>query len=243
MSVILFFFLAPIASFGAMWLFPRVSLGIILRVAVIIQFISSFFRLITFANGECWPIVVGNIGLASTGPIFALSSTIFTTSWFPEKERTLATALISIPGFIGAGLSFGMSQYYLNTDYETIDEVMWNIMLFQNIMYSVVFVIFMALFRSKPEHPPTPAAEAPVFVVNFLEGFKLMWSNKNFGLLSFIFAFKQATLNSYGMMLADIMSPYGHEPVHLAFLGICFLIGGLLGATIFTILADKTKKF
>ena len=189
-SVMLFFALAPIASFTAMWLFPKVRLGIIFRVAITIQIFGSFLRMGTFANGEFWPVFVGNLLVASVGPIYTLASGIFTQAWFPEKERTLATALTSIPGAIGVGIAFGMNKFYLTKDYTSIDEVMWNVMYFQNFMYAIIFVLFMVLFRDKPEHPPTPSSEAPVPVVNSLEGFKLMYTNKNFGLLAAIFAFK-----------------------------------------------------
>ena len=80
-------------------------------------------------------------------------------------------------------------------------------------------------------------------VMNFLEGFKLMWSNKNFGLLAFIFAIKQGTLNTFGMLLSDILTPFGYTPDILAYFGILFLFGGMFGAIICTIVADRTKKF
>ena len=80
------------------------------------------------------------------------------------------------------------------------------------------------MFREKPEHPPAPAAEAPIPIFNFLEGLKLMWKNKNFGLLALIFALKQGTLNSFGMLLSDILTPFGFEAERLATLGLIFMV-------------------
>ena len=114
LSAFIYMALAPFASFFAMWLFPRVRLGILLRVAISIQFAGGWFRYLTFLNGQFWPIFAGNVMSAITGPIYILSSIIFTTNWFGDKERTLATAMISMSGALGAGTAFGTDQYFLS---------------------------------------------------------------------------------------------------------------------------------
>ena len=78
-----------------------------------------------------------------------MSATIFTVNWFPEKERTLATGLITTSQAIGVGAAFAINKYYLSFGLE-VQEVLWKVMLFQNIMYGVVFVGFFILFREKP---------------------------------------------------------------------------------------------
>ena len=45
------------------------------------------------------------------------------------------------------------------------------------------------------------------------------------------------------MLLSDVLTPYGFTPEKIAIFGMVFLIGGLLGAVVFTIIADRTKKF
>lgn len=110
-------------------------------------------------------------------------------------------------------------------------------------VYTIIFVGFMILFKEKPEIPPTPAAAAPMPPLNFMEGFKLMVNNPNFGLLAFIFAMKQGTLTSFGMLVSDILDPFGYSATHLATIGLIMLGGGVVGGIITTIIIDRTKAY
>ena len=101
----------------------------------------------------------------------------------------------------------------------------------------------MVFFIDKPSIPPTPAADAPVPVINFMDGFRLMKSNINFGLIVVIFAIKQGALTSFGMLIANILEPFGYSPEQLAQVGLALLLSGIFGALITTIVVDRTRIY
>lgn len=101
----------------------------------------------------------------------------------------------------------------------------------------------MTFFKEKPEIPPTPAAEAPANVVNFMDIFKVFKENRNFSFLVIVFCLKQGTLNSMGTLLSDIFTPYDFDAKFIASLGLIFLASGIIGAVGMSIIIDRTHAF
>ena len=124
-----------------------------------------------------------------------------------------------------------------------MDWVLHKVFNFQICMYSFVYVFFMFFFIEKPEIFPTPAAEAPLPVLNYLDGFSMMFSNRNYGYVVLIFAIKQGTLSGFGMLITNILSPFGFTPSDLARIGLIFLVGGLVGGLCVTIIIDRTQAY
>ena len=114
--------------------------------------------MVTFVNGEFWPILLGHTLCALTGPFYIVSCTIFTTNWFNEKERNAGTALITTAGPLGSGISFVLVLCSsLDQSYDT-GQTLLKVMTIQNCMFAFVYIWFMIFFREKPEHPPSAAA-------------------------------------------------------------------------------------
>ena len=79
-------------------------------------------------------------------------------------------------------------------------------------MFAVIFISFMLMYKERPDTPPSAVAEAPEQLFDFFDTFRLMCTNKNFGLLAMIFVVKQGTLNSFGLLLSDLLTPFGFSP-------------------------------
>ena len=60
MCVFLYFVFALPATAVNMYLFQNFRTGLILRIAISIQFFGSLFRMYTFVNGEFWPVFMGH---------------------------------------------------------------------------------------------------------------------------------------------------------------------------------------
>ena len=49
-------------------------------------------------------------------------------------------------------------------------------------------------------------------------------------------------MNSYGLLISDLFTPFGFSPGLIAIYGIVFFFSGISGTIVFAIIADKTLK-
>ena len=125
--------------------------------------ICGWGRLLAFTGGnQFWVLFVFNSLFSCASPIMLNGLSIVTISWFKDKERALATALIglgamlgaffgaSIPGFFSKGLDKKDPKQDIN--------LIRNCILTANIIMSVISTFYLLLFRGKPKHPPSKLA-------------------------------------------------------------------------------------
>ena len=199
------------------------------------------FRLYSFVNGKFWPIFVGHLIHATIGPIFLTCSNMIVNSWFADNERALASGLQIMSGAIGFAGCFALQAVWLNKDIGMRD-FLWNMIVAQNIVFLVAVLLLFFVFRDKPLHPPSPVAEAKPQPLNVCEILQELKINKNFRYLLLAFSIVQGTMNSFGLVLSDLFTPFGYSAGFLALCGIIFLVSGIVGTIVFSILADRTSK-
>ena len=111
-------------TFASMWLYSKFAPRQVTRLACFITVSGCWIRSLCEPYNSFHPIMSGEIWLSLGYPLFCNSTTQFCNAWFPDGERTLATALcgLCIPlgnlvAFIMSGLIFsGVS----NDDYAAI---------------------------------------------------------------------------------------------------------------------------
>ena len=96
-------------TFASMYLYSKIKAHQVTRVACFIMFTGAWFRLLSADNGKFWPIMVGQFWLSTACPLFFNMITQFCNGWFPDNERTLATAICGISIPLGNLLAFLMS--------------------------------------------------------------------------------------------------------------------------------------
>ena len=157
---IYFLFSAP-ATVMNMYLFQKYPTGMVLRFGISIQFFGSLFRMYSVVNGEFWPILVGHVIQAATGPLFLVCNILIINVWFSDSERSMVTGILTLGGAIGHSITFGASAILLNSGIG-MREYLWDMMVFQNILFTIAFLSTIFLYKEKPDVPPSPVAEAKV---------------------------------------------------------------------------------
>lgn len=99
---------------------------------------------------------------------------IVVTKWFSDKERALATSILTLGMPLGSALAFLLTGFFfVDSKNDTISNLN-NLLKLQAVIFTLVYVIFQLVFRDKPLTPPSAAAEAPIENRNFREAFSLM---------------------------------------------------------------------
>lgn len=138
-------------TFASMYLYTKMKAHQVTRLACFIMFSGAWFRLLSAGTSRFWPIMSGQFWLSMACPLFFNMITLFCNEWFPDNERTLATAIcgISIPlgnllAFFMSGLMFrGIKESSPTEARHLVDRMIW----VQNIWITIVTVPYFILLR------------------------------------------------------------------------------------------------
>jgi hypothetical protein len=96
-------------TFLSMWLYQKVEPHTVTRIACFIMFSGAWLRLLCAKTDSFLPVMVGEIWLSLACPLFFNMMTQFCNAWFPDNERTLATAVSGLAIPLGNLVAFLMS--------------------------------------------------------------------------------------------------------------------------------------
>jgi len=87
-------------------LFNRFESRTVLSIAATIMICGAWIRSVAQINDNFWWVVVGQAVIASSGPMVTSSISIIANNWFSDKERALATSIMSLSNPFGSFMSF-----------------------------------------------------------------------------------------------------------------------------------------
>lgn len=148
-------------TFVAIWAFSNYSLDPVLRVATTLQYFGAMFRCLSIVSGWFWPVLFGTILQACAAPFLINCQIILVNKWFSDKERALATSLLTICMPIGTATSFVLTGHFFSDTTGDNKENLNNLLMAQSVIFTAVFLAFQTVFREKPEFPPSAVSLAP----------------------------------------------------------------------------------
>ena len=83
------------------------------------------------------------------------------------------------------------------------------VILYNNFAVSGIFLLFMLTFKYEPEVPPSKVATQEPPERHLSESFKELRSNRNFLIVALSYTFLVAPYNSFGALMALILTPCG----------------------------------
>lgn len=105
-------------TFVTMWLYSKFPPQFVIRIGCVFFITGCWFRSIAAETNRFWAILVGQAWMSLAYPIFTSAINLICNRWFPDKERTLVTAVcgLAIPSgnifaFIMSGLIFSGVSY------------------------------------------------------------------------------------------------------------------------------------
>lgn len=221
-------------NFLASWLIDKYGLKWGTGIGVILTGVFGMLR----------PVIPENYGwvmfcsvMCAIGQPFVLNSfTKLAATWFPEKEKTLATGLGTISMLIGVIIAF-LSTPFLLGDAE---PYRMNLVLYLfggiTLLAAILYVIFV---KDKP--PTAPNAYADKSKVLVTEGMRSIFKKRDFIILFIALLIGGGVFNAISSVL-DIVFDYPLGAEQPGLIGGIMIIGGIIGAGIISTLSDKLRK-
>jgi MFS family permease len=167
-------------------------------------------------------------------PFFLNSVSLLSANWFPESERTRATGLSVNSQLLGVAIGMVLTPILVVT-YNL------EIMLFIYGLYSLIIgIIFVIVARDKPPTPPSLTVKTEKAVLK--GNTRLLFLNKQFLIISVIFFVGLGAFNMVSTYIELIVAPRGLTTIEVGNLGGLLILGGMIGATLMSTLADKLRK-
>ena len=148
------------------------SLKTIVQASVALELCCCALRAIPtlfFDAGHPQPWVVPMVHFAqilnaAVGPLSMATPTLLASLWFPEKERSTATAIAILSNNLGMFGGF-VAPWVVNGDAANMPYVLWIHLGFT----TVVFLVVAAYFPGKPPTPPSASGDRDLEQSNFIQ--------------------------------------------------------------------------
>ncbi|HQP32416.1 MAG TPA: MFS transporter, partial [Deltaproteobacteria bacterium] len=226
----------------AAWCIDNLGLKRGAGIGVILCGVCGFLRI--FAPNYGW-LLGCMIGCAVAQPFVLNAFTKLASNWFPEKEETLATGLLTMSIFVGFttvmfATDFILAHYRkIGALRQGIDMVLYG----YGIPALIGAVLYLLLVKDKPKLPPNAiAAEKKV---SMTIGLKALFKNRDFLYLLGMFFIGLGSMNA---ILTKIDCIFKNRPLDIdstlapGIVGGLIVIGGMCGAVILAALSDKYHK-
>lgn len=186
-------------------------------------------------------IIIGQALSAVSQPVFQILAPKYSERWFDLKGRTTATMIISIANPIGGALGQLLSPMFSDTRKS---------ILVLAIMSTAVVPIDLLI----PEAPPTPpsysGSRIPSPSITSLlraavglkcppESYMSSRDRFDFAILVSVFSSLLAGINTFSILSAQWMSPYGYSDTVSGLMGAALLLSGIIAAIVTSPLFDR----
>jgi len=154
-------------------------------------------------------------------------------TWFPRKERVLATGLGSMALFLGMMTSLSVTPFLtLSFGFDVMLTI-----------YAAIAVIgalfFLTVARAKPAIAVEPDEAGEAFS---RKAFGRVVRSRDIGLLSAAFFIGVGLFTALATWLEKVLEPFGISITDAGIVGGVFIVGGIVGSIVIPALSDKTGR-
>ena len=179
-------------------------------------------------------LLLSQVGIAIGQPFLLNSITKVAARWFPIEERATASGLGSLSSYLGILAGMILTPWLVNGS--GIIRMLYIYGIFA-VISAVVFIVFVG--ERPPVAPCRPDQEERALAI---DGLKLIFRNKDFNWLMFIFFIGLGVFNAVTTWIENILSPHGFTSVQAGMTGGVMIAGGIVGALILPLLSDHYRK-
>ncbi|MEZ5001078.1 MAG: MFS transporter [Bacteroidales bacterium] len=179
-------------------------------------------------------LLLSQIGIATGQPFLLNAITKVASRWFPIEERATASGLGTLSMYLG------ILGGVMITPYLVVSYGIEGMLLRYGIVSVFAALVFLILAREKPLTAPCrPDQEERALA---LDGLKLIFRNRDFKWLMFIFFIGLGIFNAVTTWIENILSPRGFTVVQTGITGGLMIIGGIAGALVIPLLSDRYRR-
>ena len=259
-----------IGAFPACEVFARLGLRTSLLVGLTCNALGASLKLIAVAPLKAfWLMAIGQ-AFSGVGQIFFLAlPPLLAATWFPTSERSLATALGTLSGFLGMAVGFAIPPAIVNEHHK--DQAAFAANYGSQCAFCCAIWLAGLLFvPAHPEHPPSTtspqyaaklkdqrasafdaanrSADEDEVVQSAVPAhvFSQLWAqrgNTSFVILVAIFGVGAGSMTAVSAVLAQMVKPYGVSEQQSGTILLVGLIAGCVGCVVCGPLLDKYRRY
>lgn len=219
-------------SIPASWIIDQYGIRIGVGIGALLTGIFGMTR--GFAGTSFNLLLISQLGIGVGQPFLLNAITKLSARWFPINERATASGLGTLSMYIG--ILAGM----ILTPFLSISSGIGGMLIIYGVISVIATVNFILFTREAPPTAPClPGQEQRAFV---LDGFKIIFSSKNFRWLMLIFFIGLGVFNSVTTWIGGILSPRHFTVTQAGITGGIMIAAGIAGAMIIPLLSDRTRK-
>jgi MFS family permease len=176
-------------------------------------------------------VFISQVGIAAGQPFIIGAITKVAARWFPVEERATASGIGTLALYLGPLLAMFLTPPL------ALRVGIPSTLLIYGVVTAAAAVFFLLAAR---EHPPTPAG--PDERVLMLDGLRSMLRQRHFLFLMVVFFIGLGMFNAISTWIEDIIRPRGFTISQAGRLGGLMLGGGIVGAIVVSLLADRYRR-
>ena len=228
----LFMLIYLVVSFPAAWAID--TYGFKKAVGFGALLMGAFGLLRAFFPTNYTMALVGTIGISVGQPFLLNAFTKFAAIWFPQKHRATITGVIFLAMFLGIALGEvlgpGLVSAYGFTGLQHI----------YGIASAVSALLFLALARSEPPTPASPAGEEVRALV--LDSLKQILKNKSVYILSLALFLASGIVNGVFTLIDGLGKELSLTVDQGVMLTALLLVGGIVGSIVIPAVSDALGR-
>lgn len=221
-----------VVSIPASWIIDTYGIRIGVGTGVVMTGIFGLMR--GFFAHDYNLLLMSQIGIAIGQPFLLNAITKVASRWFPIEERATASGLGTLSMYIG------ILGGIMITPYLVIGHGIDGMLMRYGIVSIIASLIFILFSRERPLTPPCRPDQEERSLA--LDGLKLIFRNRDFKWLMFIFFIGLGIFNAVTTWIENILSPRGFTAVEAGISGGMMIIGGIVGALVIPILSDRYRR-
>ncbi|XP_026186447.1 solute carrier family 49 member A3 [Mastacembelus armatus] len=230
-------------SFVTTWMLDTLGLRITLILGSWLNMLGAFVRF--FSMSEIltlqvrYPVVMlGQTLGALAQPLIIFTPTKLAALWFPDHQRATANMISSMSNPLGVLLANIISPWLVQTSAQIP-----TLLLAYAIPACIICLVATVGIRSGlPPTPPSASAESSGSEP-FVQGVKLLLTNKAYLVLLLCFGSGIAVFTCFSTLLEQILCVQGYTNNFAGLCGALFILCGIVGAAALGLYVDKTKRF
>jgi cyanate permease len=221
-----------LVSVPASWIID--TYGIRTGIGIGALFTGLFGLLRGLVSSNYGLLLAAQIGIAIGQPFLLNAITKVAARWFPIEERATASGLGTLASYIGVLAGMIVTPWLVK------GSGIPSMLSIYGIFALIAAVIFIVFVRERP--PVAPCAPGQEERALALDGLKLIFRNRNFNWLMFIFFIGLGVFNAVTTWIESILSPRGFTTVQAGLTGGLMIAGGIFGALILPMLSDHFRR-
>jgi MFS family permease len=197
--------------------------------------LTGIFGLLRGIGGGSYSMVfAAQFGLAVAQPFTLNAVTAVAARWFPLQERATAAGISVLAQLVGIGLAMALTPIlYINLG-------MARTLMGYGVVAAVSAVLVLVFLRERPPTLPGPAGSDVRHTV--FEGLKHIFRQRDMIILIIIFFIGLGMFNAVTTWIEQILAPRGFTIEQAGYAGAVILVGCIIGAVVFSILSDVSRK-